>query len=267
MPEIDCLCTFLHKSQLSGRLAPDRDGGGPQILRIDQQPSSNRLVRDMPLRARLAPGQALRGPASFGVLSRKDRFAVAAAATWAVLYLAGSPWISSEWIGKDIIHLLIEDGPSIARHYPTISHVFGGSQLGQQNPPTLSQAAPQGQVLPGFIRNKTLFTLGVLLMELCLNKSFEQLRQENQRDSFAASLGVAAPYDDYEIADAHMQSVYLVVGAFYGYAVQRCLRCEFPGRDVTKSFEFEQFRRDFFSYVVAPVQATFALLPSSCTSL
>lgn len=32
-------------------------------------------------------------------------------------------------------------------------------------------------------------------------------------------------------------------------------------RDVTKSFEYEQFRWDFFCYVVAPVQATYQLLP------
>jgi len=117
------------------------------------------------------------------------------------------------------------------------------------------------------IRNRTLFALGILLIELCLNKTFDQLRQESHSDSFGASLGVTSPPDDYEIANAQMQNVYLEAGDFYGYAVQRCLRYEFPGRDVTKTFEFEQFRRDFFSCVVAPVQTTYSLLPSSYVTL
>ncbi|KAI6368842.1 hypothetical protein MCOR31_005399 [Pyricularia oryzae] len=86
----------------------------------------------------------------------------------------------------------------------------------------------------GSVRNGTLFALGILLIELGLNQSFEQLRDDES----------------------------------YGYAVQRCLRFEFPGRDVTKSIQFDQFRHQFFFLCVfAPVQATFALLASSCSLL
>lgn len=70
--------------------------------------------------------------------------------------------------------------------------------------------------------------------------------------------------EDYAVAEMQTDKVYLEAGYSYGYAVQRCLRCEFPGRDVTKNFQFQQFRMDFFNGVVAPIQATYALIPSSC---
>lgn len=70
------------------------------------------------------------------------------------------------------------------------------------------------------------------------------------------------------MADILVDQVYEDVSEWYGYAVQRCLRFEFPGRDVTKSIQFDQFRHQFFFLcVVAPVQATFALLASSCSLL
>ena len=53
--------------------------------------------------------------------------------------------------------------------------------------------------------------------------------------------------------------IYLDDGQSYEYAVQGCLRCEFPDRYRTKRLEFEQFRKVFFDGVDAPVQATFLL--------
>jgi len=221
-------------------------------------------AKAVPLRAMFsqARGQSPSAP----LLSRKDRYALAAAASWAVLYLAGSPWIAPDWSGHEELQMLFENhqAPEL-RHHPTISSLFkkASGQPVYPSAPTINPpiAHQLDQLRSSLIRNRTLFSLGIILIELCLNRSFDQLRQEIQADSFSASLGVKP--DDYEIADALMQRVYLEAGDFYGYAVQRCLRCEFPGRDISKSFEFEQFRKDFFSYVVAPVQATFSLLPST----
>ncbi len=106
-------------------------------------------------------------------------------------------------------------------------------------------------------------TLGVLLVELCLDNTFEQIRQESQDSDFVTSLGVPGvtssvpPLSDFDIATGCIDEVLLREGELYGDAVQRCLRCEFPGRDVTKDFNFQEFRKKFFEGVVAPVQATF----------
>jgi hypothetical protein len=124
------------------------------------------------------------------------------------------------------------------------------------------------------IRNKTLFALGILLIELCLNRSFGELRRESQmyNPNFSGNITLkeavsSTASEDYAIAEMQTDKVYLEAGYLYGYAVQRCLRYEFPGRDVTKNFQFRQFRANFFSGVVAPIQATFSMIPGSCAAV
>jgi len=63
--------------------------------------------------------------------------------------------------------------------------------------------------------------------------------------------------NNYEIATELIDEIYLKEGELHGDAISRCLRCEFPGRDVTKDFSFQPFRKHFLDGVVAPVQATF----------
>jgi len=257
-PQIDCLCSFLCDSKRLGRLSV-QGSSGHDVLHVRMERQGHSAVTNA------APLGAVFGqPPGDRPFSRGDRFAVAAAATWAVLYLAGSPWIDTEWSGKDGLRLFTESkGLHRHRHYPAIPCAFSASEPTRHpTRPEQSSYASVEEIKAGVIRNKTLFALGILLIELCLNTPFERLRQECHSNSLSASMGMAAALDDYEVANTCIQRVYLDGGDLYGYAVQRCLRCEFPGRDVTKSFEFEQFRTDFFKGVVAPVQATFVLLQS-----
>jgi len=95
-------------------------------------------------------------------------------------------------------------------------------------------------------------------MELCLNTTLAPLRQQWRESSFATEVGIApAEPDDFALAIQHADQIYREVGRSYAYAVQRCLRCEFPGPDSKKSFGFENFRKDFFDNAVAPVQANY----------
>lgn len=257
LPEINCLCSFFHSSTRVARLSNEGDDNQDLQVRMERIQQS-RLADAIPI------STIFNQPPGGLALSRKDRFGIAAAATWAVLNLAGSPWIGSDWDGKHGLQLLME--LQALRYYPAISYAFRrpGNAPPSNNGPLRTSLFMQEQdpFGTGFIRNKTLFVLGILLIELCLNKPFEKLRQEFYSSSLTASLGIRTEtrIDDFEVANMCMQRVYLEAGDLYGYAVQRCLRCEFPGRDVTKSFEFEQFRKDFFHGVVAPVQATFNLL-------
>ncbi|KAK4164376.1 hypothetical protein QBC43DRAFT_300477 [Cladorrhinum sp. PSN259] len=255
-PTVKCLCSFTHGVMNIGRLVNKSSTGNSlhvQMKRLEQP----RFSSAVPLATVF--DQAAAGL----ILSRKDRFAFAAAATWAVLLLSGSPWIGPEWNGKDGLQLLTE--LHAMKYQPAVSCTFSGLgslTRGQDELETTHAAGNHSNTGSQFIRNRTLFVLGVLLIELSLNKPFEKLREEYLSSSLSASLGMGTQsmIDDFEVANMCMQRVYLEAGDLYGYAVQRCLRCEFPGRDITKSFEFEQFRTDFFHGVVAPVQVTFNLL-------
>ena len=266
-PEVHCLCTFMHEAKRLGRLRVEtREGHANEYLRVERQQTTDRPLKAIPLSSILSPGVGSSALASGSFLmSRKDRYAIAAAAAWAVLYLGDSPWISPDWEGKDTLYMILDDHVMVTRHYPSIAFSFKRGNTKAESDPAYSPHS--SNLRSSLIRNKTIFALGILLIELCLNKPFDQLRKEVVTDSLTAAFGIEPAPDDYEVANLQMQKVYLEGGDFYGYAVQRCLRCEFPGRDITKNFAFDQFRRDFFAYVVAPIQATYTLLPSSCYSI
>lgn len=197
-------------------------------------------------------GQALPFSAN---LSRRERFSVAAAVCWAVLYLGGTPWLDTKWTGKDDIHLLFHQAGSEstrpAARYPSISHTFRSTV---PKPKLKSEDRDYSGIQ---IRHKTLFSLGILLIELCLNSSFAKLRSRVCESPSSTNTAMHTQLSDFEVAQELNDAVYLDAGDAYGYAVQRCLRCEFPGRDVTKDFDHASFRKQFYIGVVAPVQGTF----------
>jgi len=65
-----------------------------------------------------------------------------------------------------------------------------------------------------------------------------------------------SPRSEYDIATVFIDKFYLREGDLYGDAIQRCLRCEFPGPDI-KDFNYKPFRMHFLDGVVAPMQALF----------
>ncbi|KAI0909370.1 hypothetical protein F4823DRAFT_594727 [Ustulina deusta] len=261
--EIHCLCDYIKRAKsLGSGYIPDPDTSNNRLL-IDLIPSTSQHTETASLPSLLGLPQPSQQPSSQVSLSRKQRFSIAAAAVWAILYLYGSPWMGQDWGGKDGIQLFVE-GTGAARQlaeHPTIACIFKSTV--QQQPATRGAATSEAERFQSSqIRNKELFALGILLIELCLDTTFEQIRQEIQEhDRPSAPLGIrSSAIDDFEIANRQTDRIYLEAGDSYGYAVQRCLRCEFPGRDVTKTFEFSQFRQSFFNGVVAPIQATYMML-------
>lgn len=89
-----------------------------------------------------------------------------------------------------------------------------------------------------------------------MNRAFPALRGELQGTPGPTG---TVPSTDEDI-DECLEEVYDEAGDEYGYAVQRCLRCEFPGPDRQKTFQHAPFRTHFFRGVVAPVQATFEMI-------
>jgi hypothetical protein len=190
-------------------------------------------------------------------LSAKQRYGLAAAAAWAVLHLSCTPWLNDSW-DREQVNVFLESataGREIISQNCCIPYLFET----QASPSTL---IPADRFHNNQVRNKTLFTLGIILIELCINKSFDDFRLQGP----AGSTVVTIP-DDFKIAESKIDEVYNQAGDSYGYAVQRCLRCEFPGRDVTKNFDFSAFRRHFYNSVVAPVQATYIRYPASYAAL
>lgn len=177
----------------------------------------------------------------FGLTARQ-RYRLAAAIACAVLHAADTPWIHDDWDQEQVSVLLEKDAAQreIVSQHPYISCLFH-TQLGPGSQPA------QYRFKSSRIRNKTVFALGVLLIELCLNKSFEKLK----RDS---SMPLT---DDFDLADSKLRDVYGEAGDSYGYAVQRCVRFDFSGIDETQKLALSRFQRTFYDGVVAPIQARY----------
>lgn len=190
-------------------------------------------------------------------ITRRDRMAIAASITWGVLLLCGTPWLDGSWMGKDDITLVVDETsqngvPRRSVSYPALSYKF--------IPETPRQGADEKRPLSGFqgshIRNKALFALGMVLIELGLGKPYEQIRAETRIDGLEQS---ESSLEYFAVANRVINSELLAldVGESYANAVQRCIQCQFLGAESTHNFSHAKFRKDFYTGVVAPIQATF----------
>ena len=207
-------------------------------------------------------------------LSRKQRFGVAAALTWAVLHLCDSPWLKKT-LNNEEIHMFLDNqsGATLTKvsNHPYISCDFHPTSA---NPSTPTPAPPPtAQFQSNQVPNAFFFTLGIRLIELGRNLPFAQIRQE-YNTSLAATTSPNPPsaqapstIDDYEVAKAQYDELCLDPGPTYANAVDRCLKFLFPGNAAMHTFEYGEFRKMFFEDVVAPTQATFELIPESYTQL
>lgn len=163
-------------------------------------------------------------------LTRKERLQLALTLAASVLQLHKTPWLNEQWGTDDILFLQGTSHPYITRSFLSTP----------PSPPDDTTPKP----LP-IIRNEMLFSLGILLIELCLGHSLSSLR-------IASDLSPDAALTDYMTARRLIGEVYDEGGGRYGDAVRRCVHCEFDQRRA--SLDVEGFREGFFRGVVLPLE-------------
>ncbi len=220
------------------------------------------LIASQRSRLRLQPHLAL---------SVKQRRGIAAAMAWSVLHLSGSPWLGEQWAEKQA-KILVErshaDREILARH-PCISCFFPSLEA----PPSAAAKIAKPDFAP-LIPDKSVFDLGILLIELCINKPLVELGETDDRirllDSTtnSAASGKSSPtlLDDYSTAVSELDQVRLIAGDSYGNAVERCIKFVFQGLERTREFDHPNFRREFYNVVIAPIQATYLMMPETTLS-
>ncbi|KAL8881814.1 MAG: hypothetical protein Q9198_001057 [Flavoplaca austrocitrina] len=187
-------------------------------------------------------------------LSGQQRLGIAVTLAHTVLQLYDSPWLSESWSKNDILFFIPgHDGhkrPNIQRPY--ISRLFHHGP-GRNIVKAGEGPCSRTDLYSHLITNKTLFALGIVLIELALETSFEDLctkmltfdgRELNQQISTV---------EMYQVATSLIDEVYDKQGTQYGYVVQRCLRCEFGFYDSEKLLEVDSFRAAVCEGVLAPL--------------
>ncbi|KAK3293390.1 uncharacterized protein B0H64DRAFT_211728 [Chaetomium fimeti] len=214
---------------------------------------SPNIIKAVPVKSLLSSrGQQTQKRSPYLALTAKQRFGIAATIAWSVLHLSCSPWLDErEWDQKQMA-IFIENTPNgrktFSRH-PCASYIFARRTYQEDVPPDFDN--PVNSLVP----NRTIFALGVLLIELCVSEPVSKPDGDNA--------GATSLIDDYQSALSRLDEVYRLAGDSYGYATERCVKCSFEGRDMYKDFEFSRFRQQFYDVVVAPVQATYLTFPES----
>lgn len=94
------------------------------------------------------------------------------------------------------------------------------------------------------IRNEFTFGLGILLIEICLAKTIEQLRIPSDLNPD----GTEHVTTNFRTATRSLDEVYQEAGGRYGDAVRRCIYCDFDQRKA--DLEESSFRRAVYEGVV-----------------
>lgn len=99
------------------------------------------------------------------------------------------------------------------------------------------------------IRNQTLYSLGILLIELWYGKLIEQLQAPSDLDC------AGTPGATWCTAERPVDNeLEFEAGKRYSDAVRRCIRCDFDRSDM--NLNNESFQRAVFDGVVVPLETT-----------
>lgn len=190
---------------------------------------------------------------SFGKLSGQQRLSIAVTLAHAVLQLHKSPWLSESWSKLDIYffsHGIDRYRRPIIDH-PYVSRFFEPQIQLDLNATSVKNTADYGSSL---IINKSLFALGIVLIELCLNKPFEDLCADTRHPGALAPEEPLSTAEIYSVATELVEAVYDEQGMQYGHVVQRCLKCEFGVQDSKKQLDIDAFRALVYEGVLAPLE-------------
>ena len=170
-------------------------------------------------------------------LNRRQRYKIAYTIASSHLQLYPSPWLHPHWSKKDIIfNLDPQDTNSIQLEQPFILHAFFAQT---PNSPSAS-------------RDRSLPTLGILLIELCFGSALEDQEMRRQCHSEGGPQSETPEYAaamDLAVALEWSESVAGEAGETYADAVNWCLRGRFAG---TKD---DKWREELFANVVRPLQS------------
>jgi hypothetical protein len=171
--------------------------------------------------------------------ARRNRLQLAVTLASSVLQLHETPWLNNGWGTDDI--LFIKRAGITAYDHPFVSQRF-------ENDERSAYGLHQSSSMSRIIRNRTLYALGISLIELWYGKPLSALsRDEDQAETDALT--------EWNTADRLVEELYNEAGERYSDAVRRCIRCDFDRR--ASSLVDEAFQRAVFQGVVIKLKETY----------
>ena len=166
----------------------------------------------------------------FPLLTPKFRLKLATTLASTALQLQTTPWLNSNWDSNDV---LFHTGVAAD------SYITKGFNSEANQPGELVKLAE-----PSPVRNRSIFNLGVLLLELCLGKPLDHFRTPEDSSIFT----------EFCIAKRLVENLAEEASSGYADAVTACIYCDF-GREVKDhNLDNDAFRQAVYEYVVTPLE-------------
>jgi hypothetical protein len=162
--------------------------------------------------------------------------------TLSVLQLYKTPSLDEQWSDNDV-YFIQHLGVPLSTPYepPIVYRDFSSS--------TSAQSSSNQRAVGRVIRNQTLFTLDILLIEFLYGKTIEELQSPCDLEC-EGTPGVAWCTAQRLIEE----EIEFEAGSLYLDAVRRCVRCDFNRKEST--LDDEAFQQAVFDGLVAPLEKT-----------
>ncbi|KJR87558.1 uncharacterized protein SPSK_01549 [Sporothrix schenckii 1099-18] len=262
LPVAASVCVFV-SPDLSDHVLQDDDEDHGRDFRLQQtNVGGPRITQLVPITKALNP------PQSHQRLSLKARCGLAAYAAMSVLHLSSGPWLTNDWDGSRVGIFFeqpdnnaerLADRPCFFSSFAPLPQTFLGDE-GDHGDHGADGALPHAAGRSAYDKrlapNITVFSLGILLVELCVGRCYADARDDAQQQQ-PLETPLSMTNARYDFAMSNLDKVYELAGASYGDAAKKCIRFSFPGPDSHNIFEMETFRGIFYRQVVAPIQAAY----------
>jgi hypothetical protein len=216
---------------LAGKSSDDRHGiFGPNERLIDSaSPSVETLI------------SLLEQPARPGCWTNADARRLAVPLAAGVLRLHDTPWLSKTWENRQI-SIFRCNGRLLA------DHPFASTGLTSAPLPT--SIVPDTSIAARVIRNHTLFTLGIMLIEMCMGKPMHELHKPSELKVD----GTKHDLSDYQAATRllDMEEVSDRFGQRWSNVARRCIYCDL--NQARTSFEDVGFQQAVYNEVFAELE-------------
>ncbi|RGP65705.1 hypothetical protein FLONG3_9098 [Fusarium longipes] len=170
------------------------------------------------------------------LISLAEKVQLALAIASSVLQLSKTPWLPDTLTSKNVHFFSRDDGFSY--RYPFLLRSFPAGTLELPNATSTSGW--------GSLNNPTLFALGILLLEIILGQSFEQLRPWDEKPIYGDHNGVIRN----SIAAHKVLQRVALINTAYQAVVQRCIDCT-----ETRGLDEDGFRQEVYNEVVLELEA------------
>lgn len=171
----------------------------------------------------------------------RNKYELAAVLAAAVLHLGSTPWLNGGW-NSDHIHFIPAEGEQFASRCVFLPVPFDS--------PAYPKPGVSTRVQRDFVRNETVFALGLVLIELSLGR--EVLSKAHMQASDLSSDGQPTLMTEFSIATRLIKDVGKFEGERYQSVAHKCIWGAF--RAIESDLTDRNFAKEFFEHVVMPLR-------------